>query len=88
MSTDAELYEALKSGNVRTVSALLYPESVPMHECNDCGIQIEDHREICSLCERWYEERGLPLPTVTRKPDPSDLPDEAYDPDDFRDQPR
>ncbi len=33
-----------------------------IHECNDCGILIEDHRPICALCERWYEEHGIPLP--------------------------
>ncbi len=33
------------------------------HECNDCGIMIPDHRPICTLCEQWYEARGLPLPS-------------------------
>ncbi len=32
------------------------------HECNDCGIMIPTWRPICTLCEKWYEERGLPLP--------------------------
>lgn len=32
------------------------------HECNDCGIMIPTWRPICTLCERWCEERGLKLP--------------------------
>jgi hypothetical protein len=40
------------------------------HECNDCGIMIPSWRPICTLCEKWYEERGLPLPELwwTRHP--------------------
>lgn len=38
------------------------------HECNDCGILIPVEREICTLCERWYEERGLSLPRIETRP--------------------
>jgi hypothetical protein len=30
-----------------------------LHECNDCGILIEEYRPICTLCERWYEQNGI-----------------------------
>jgi hypothetical protein len=43
------------------MSVVFAENGVLMHECNDCGILIADHLEICSLCERWYKERGLPL---------------------------
>jgi len=38
------------------------PQEPAMHECNDCGILTEKYRPICTLCERWYEERGMELP--------------------------
>lgn len=47
------------------MSRYIYPNGEPAgeeHECNDCGITIPLWRPICTLCERWYEERGLPLP--------------------------
>ena len=37
-------------------------EAEPEHECNDCGIMIPSWRPICTLCEKWYEERGMELP--------------------------
>ncbi len=65
------------AGDVRCVSCaikagfeeragLWYCENCPVpeleHECNDCGIMIPTSRPICTPCEKWYEERGLPLP--------------------------
>lgn len=32
-------------------------DGVPMWECNDCGVLISDHMELCALCEREEEER-------------------------------
>lgn len=48
---------------------VLLPEEE--HQCNDCGILISTSRPICTLYEKWYEERGLPLPTA--------LPDSVLD---------
>ncbi len=47
------------------MSQYVYPNGEdpgPEHECNDCGIMIPSWRPICTLCEHWYEDRGLPLP--------------------------
>ncbi len=49
------------------MSRWVYPNGQdpgPEHECNDCGIMIPTSQPICTLCEKWYEERGLPLPNA------------------------
>ncbi len=36
------------------------------HECNDCGIMIENHLELCSLCQRHADEQANPEPDSDR----------------------
>lgn len=28
-------------------------------QCNDCGVLIPMNDELCSMCWKWYDERGM-----------------------------